>query len=438
MEWYWFLLLIIGSLLALFALGLPVAFCFMLINLVAAYLLWGGQLGWEQLTLNMFRSVSHFSLVPLPLFILMGEVVFQSQVAPNMLDALDKWIGRLPGRLSLLAVAGGVIIATLTGVSMASVSMLGSTLVPEMEKRGYKKEMSLGPILAAGGLAILIPPSGLAILLGAIGQISIGKILIAIIIPGLVVAAALALYIIIRCYLKPSLAPPYSVALPPLSERLSATARYILPLGFILFMVIGVMFLGVATPSEAAATGVLSTFILAAAYGRLNWQVVKKSFIGTMKITLMMFLIISNSSAFSQILAFSGAAPGMINFALGLPMPPIMIMVMMQVIVFIMGCFLDVVSIMMITIPLFVPIVHALKFDPVWFAAIMLVNVELATITPPFGLNLFTMKGVAPPDTTMADVYRSALPYVYVQIVVIALIILFPPLALWLPGLMGQ
>lgn len=438
MEWYWFLLLIIGSLLALFALGLPVAFSFMLINLVAAYLLWGGQLGWEQLTMNMFRSVAHFSLVPLPLFILMGEVVFQSQVAPNMLDALDKWIGRLPGRLSLLAVAGGVIIATLTGVSMASVAMLGSTLVPEMEKRGYKKEMSLGPILAAGGLAILIPPSGLAILLGAIGQISIGKILIAIIIPGLVVAAALALYIIIRCYLKPSLAPPYSVALPPLSERLSATARYILPLGFILFMVIGVMFLGVATPSEAAATGVLSTFILAAAYGRLNWQVVKKSFIGTMKITLMMFLIISNSSAFSQILAFSGAAPGMINFALGLPMPPIMIMVMMQVIVFIMGCFLDVVSIMMITIPLFVPIVHALKFDPVWFAAIMLVNVELATITPPFGLNLFTMKGVAPPDTTMADVYRSALPYVYVQIVVIALIILFPPLALWLPGLMGQ
>lgn len=438
MEWYWFLLLIFGSLVVLFALGLPVAFSFMLINVIGAYLLWGGQIGVEQLSFNMFRSLALFTLVPLPLFVLMGEVVFNSQVAPNMLDALDKWLGRIPGRLGLLAVGGGVIIATLTGVSMASVAMLGSTLVPEMERRGYRKEMSLGPILASGGLAILIPPSGLAILLGAMGQISIGKLLVAIIIPGLVVAAALALYIIVRCQLQPVLAPPYTVAIPKLSEKLLATAKYILPLSFVLFMVIGVMFIGVATPIEAAATGAMSTFILAAAYKQLNWGMVKKSFIGAMKITLMMFLIISNSSAFSQILAFSGVAPNVINLALGLPVSPIVIIILMQIIIFILGCFIDVVSIMMITIPLFIPVVKALGFDLVWFATVMMVNVELACITPPFGLSLFTMKGVATPDTTMADVYRAAIPFVLIQVLVLALLIAVPPLSLWLPSFMGQ
>ncbi len=437
MEWPLLLLLILGGLIVMMALGLPVAFSFILVNLVGAYLLWGGQIGLEQAVMSLWRSVSRFTLVPLPLFVLMGEVIFQSGVAPNMLDALDKWLGRLAGRLGLLAVGGGAVLSTLTGASMASAAILGSTLVPEMEKRGYKKPMSLGPILGSGGLAIMIPPSGLAILLGAIGEISVGKILIAIIIPGVLMAILYAAYIILRCRIQPSIAPAYDVVPPPLSEKLIATAKYILPLGFIIFMVVGVMFLGVATPTEAAATGALSTFILAAAYKRLSWKMVKKSFRGTMEITLMMFLIISGATAFSQILAFSGATAGLINVTLGLPLSPIFIVVAMQVIVLFMGMFMEVVSIMMITIPLFLPVIYVLGFNDVWFAVILLLNIEMATTSPPFGLTLFVMKGVAPPDTTMGDIYRAALPFLYCDVIAMGLIIAFPAVALWLPGLMG-
>jgi len=417
-------------------LGLPVAFCFMFVNLIGVYIFWGGLVGLEQLILTIFDTLISFTLMPLPLFVLMGEVMFLSGVAPNMIDALDKWLGRLPGRLGLLAVGGGTIFATLSGASMASVAMLGSTLVPEMEKRGYKKPMSLGPILGSGGLAIMIPPSVLAVLLGAIGRISVGKILIAIIIPGLLMAGLYTTYIVGRCRLQPSIAPAYDVTVPPLSERLLAILKYVLPLGLILFLVIGVMFVGVATPSEAAALGSIGVFFLAFVYRRLNWELVKKSFAGTVRITVMIFIIISAALAFAQILAFSGASRGLIELALGLPLPPILIIVVMMVVLLILGTFMDVVAMMLVTIPLYMPVIHALGFDPVWFAVIMLLNLEMADVSPPFGLGLFVMKGVAPADTTMGDIYRSVLPFLGCDLIAMILIIAFPTLALWLPGLM--
>ena len=436
MEWQLALLLIVGSLIVMMVLGLPVAFCFMFVNLIGVYIFWGGLVGLEQLILTIFDTLISFTLMPLPLFVLMGEVMFLSGVAPNMIDALDKWLGRLPGRLGLLAVGGGTIFATLSGASMASVAMLGSTLVPEMEKRGYKKPMSLGPILGSGGLAIMIPPSVLAVLLGAIGRISVGKILIAIIIPGLLMAGLYTTYIVGRCRLQPSIAPAYDVTVPPLSERLLAILKYVLPLGLILFLVIGVMFVGVATPSEAAALGSIGVFFLAFVYRRLNWELVKKSFAGTVRITVMIFIIISAALAFAQILAFSGASRGLIELALGLPLPPILIIVVMMVVLLILGTFMDVVAMMLVTIPLYMPVIHALGFDPVWFAVIMLLNLEMADVSPPFGLGLFVMKGVAPADTTMGDIYRSVLPFLGCDLIAMILIIAFPTLALWLPGLM--
>ena len=436
MEWQLALLLIVGSLIVMMVLGLPVAFCFMFVNLIGVYIFWGGLVGLEQLILTIFDTLISFTLMPLPLFVLMGEVMFLSGVAPNMIDALDKWLGRLPGRLGLLAVGGGTIFATLSGASMASVAMLGSTLVPEMEKRGYKKPMSLGPILGSGGLAIMIPPSVLAVLLGAIGRVSVGKILIAIIIPGLVMAALSTIYIVGRCRLQPSIAPSYDVTVPPLSERLLAILKYVLPLGLILFLVIGVMFVGIATPSEAAALGSIGVFFLAFVYRRLNWELVKKSFAGTVRITVMIFIIITAALAFAQILAFSGASRGLIELALGLPLPPILIIVVMMVVLLILGTFMDVVAMMLVTIPLYMPVIHALGFDPVWFAVIMLLNLEMADVSPPFGLGLFVMKGVAPADTTMGDIYRAVLPFLGCDLIAMALIISFPPLALWLPNLM--
>jgi tripartite ATP-independent transporter DctM subunit len=436
LEWQLSLLLLVGSLVVMMAVGLPVAFCFLFVDLIGVYLFWGGLIGLEQLVHTVFESLCSFTLLPLPLFVLMGEVMFLSGIAPNMIDALDKWLGRLPGRLSLLAVGAGTIFSTLSGASMASVAMLGSTLTPEMEKRGYQKPMSLGPILGSGGLAIMIPPSVLAVLLAAIARISVGKVLIGIIIPGLLMAALYSGYIVSRCLLQPSIAPPYDVAVPPLYERLLATVKYILPLGLILFLVVGVMLIGVATPSEAAALGSVGCFFLSFVYGRLDWNLVKKSFGNTLKITGMIFLIIAGALAFAQILAFSGASRGLIKFTLNLPLPPILVIVVMQVILLILGTFMDVVAMMLITLPLYMPVISALGFDPVWFAVIVLLNVEMADVSPPFGLGLFVMKGVAPPDTTMGDIYKSVLPFLGCDLIAMIIIIVFPPLALWLPSLM--
>lgn len=436
MEWPLILLIIFGTLVILMATGMPVAFCFMLINVVGVYMLFGGTAGLEQLILSIYSSLATFVLLPVPLFILMGEVTFQSGLGTNIIDIVDKWLGRLPGRISLLAVSSGALLSALTGASIASTSLLGSVLVPEMEKRDYKKSMSLGPILGSGGLAIMVPPSSLAILLGAIGEISVGKILVAIVVPGLVMAALYAIYIIGRCWLQPAIAPAYETPLAPLSEKIIATVKYVLPIGFIFFLVVGVIFIGVATPSEAAATGTLGLFIIAFFYGRLNWEVVKKSIAGTLRISGMILLIIAGAKAFSQILSFTGASRGLVEVATGLPVTPVLIVIMMQVIILFLGGFMEVVAIMMITLPVFVPTIVVLGFDPVWFAVLVLLNIEMAMTTPPFGINLFVMKGVAPRDTTMGDIYRAALPFLGCDLVAMALIIAFPAVALWLPGLM--
>ncbi len=416
--------------------GMPVAFCFLLVIIIGIFLFQGGAPGLRMLIMSFEASVGRITLLPLPLFVLMGEVMFRSGVGILMIEALDKWLGRLPGRLGLLAVGSGTLLSTLTGTSLATTAMLGSVLTPRMEERGYKKPMSLGPILGSGGLALMIPPSHLAVFLGLVGLISIGKLLIAIIIPGLLMAALYAGYIIIRCWLQPSIAPSYEVPHIPLSEKLTAFAKHILPIGFIIFMVVGVILLGIATPSEAAATGALGTFILAAAHKKLNWDVVKRSLSGTVLIVVMLFLIIATAGAFSQLLAYTGASRGLIELALSLPVAPIIVIIATQVVVLIMGMFMSIGAIIMVTIPLFMPIVHELGFDPVWFGVITLLNIEMATTSPPFGLNLFVMKGVVPADTTMGDIYRAALPFLYCDAIAMALIIIFPAVALWLPGIM--
>jgi len=435
LEWQLALLLIFGILILLMVSGMPVAFCFLIVNIIGVFLWWGGDKGLVQLILSIGDSVSKFTLLPIPLFILMGEVMSHSGIAPNMIYALDKWLGRLPGRLGLLAVGAGTLFSTLTGASMASVAMLGKTLVPEMEKRGYSKPMSLGPILGSGGLAIMIPPSSLAVLLGALGEISIGRILMAIILPGLLMAVLYAAYIVVRCQLQPSMAPPYVVPPIPMSEKLASTARHILPVGLVIFLVIGLILLGIATPTEAAATGVIGVFLLAALNRKLNWEVVKKSLLSAAQISIMIFLIIAGAKAFSQILAFSGASRGLIELATGLPLASIFVFLAMLVVLFFLGMFMSVITIMMITIPIFMPVIYALGFDPVWFAAIFLLTMEMAATSPPFGLSLFVMKGVAPPDTTIGDVYKAALPFLYCDLIAIALIIIFPSVALWLPGI---
>lgn len=435
MEWWVILLIILGSLVFLMVCGMPVAFCFIFVTIVGAFIVWGGEKGLHQLGRNLFDSVSHFNFIPIPLFILMGEVLFQSGIGPAMIDAVDKFLGRLPGRLAFAAVGSGTLLATLTGSSLSSTAILGSVLVPEMEKHGYKKSMSLGPILGSGGLAIMIPPSALAVFLGAVAEISISGILLAIIIPGLLMALFKALYIGIRCWLQPSIAPPYEAAPSTLSDKLLSLARDILPIGFVIFLVIGVIFLGVASPSEASATGALGMFLLVAAHRRLNWYVVKKSFISSMEIIGMLFLIMCTAKTYSQILAFSGASRGLVQFALDLPVEPIFVIAGVMVIVLILGMFITASAIIMVVIPLSMPIVLALGFDPIWFAVLIMLGIEMGGTTPPFGVILFTMKGVGPPGTKIEDCYRAAMPFLGCDLIVMILLFVLPVIALWLPGM---
>jgi len=435
-EWEYLLIIIFGALILLMATGMPIAFSFMIINVIGVYIFFGGTAGLEQMILSMSTSLTTFTLLPVALFILMGELLVHSNIASDVMDALDKLMGRLPGRLSLLAVATGTVIAALTGSSMSSTAMLGQILVPQMERKGYKKAMTVGPIMASGGLAIMIPPSSLAILLCVIGEISIGKILVVIPFAGIYLAILLATYIIIRCKLQPDLAPEFEVAKHSFSERISGAIKFVLPVGFIIFLVVGLIFVGIADPSESAATGTVGMIIVILCYGRLTWEVIKKSLHGTVMITGMVFLIIAGATTFGQILAFSGATNGLSEFAVNLPLPPLLIMVAMQIIILMMGCFMEVVSIMMITLPIFIPVINKLGFDPVWFGAITLLNIECAFITPPFGMNLFVMKGVAK-NTTMEEIYFAAAPMVGINCLTMALMIAFPSIVLWPIRLMG-
>lgn len=433
-EWVVPLIVIVGGLIFLMMTGFPVAFSFLTIITAGTYVLWGGESGMDTLTRSLFGSISTFTMMPLAMFLLMGEVMFRANIAQNMIDALDAWMGRLPGRLGLVAVAGGVIFSTLSGASQASVAMLGGALVPEMEKRGYKKPMSLGPILGSGGLAMMIPPSGLVVLLGAMAGLSISKLLMAIIIPGLLMAVVYAAYIILRCWLQPDLAPKYEVQGVSLGYKLKATAKYILPIGIVIFLVIGLMLIGVATPTEASAAGAMGCILLAAAYRKLTWKVLVHSFRGTTVNAIMVLLITSASKAFSQMLSFTGVSRGIIESVTGLDLPPIMIIVAILAALMFLGMFIAIIPIMMVTVPIIFPLIQALGFDPIWFSIIYLLAMEVGTTSPPFGLTLFVMKSVATPDTTMGDCYRAAIPFLACDLVTMALIIIFPAIALWLPA----
>lgn len=426
MAWYTALSLILGGVVVVMALGVPVAFAFLVVTTIGVFALQGGAGGFPQLILSIYSSVSSYSLVPIPLFILMGVVLWHSNLGQQAVDALDKWIGRVPGRLSLLTIASGSVFSALSGSTMANTAMLGSILLPEMRQRGYGRGLSMGPIMAGGGLAMMIPPSALAVILASIGRISIAKVLIAAIVPGIIMAILYTAYILWRAIRHPEEAPSYSIASATLGEKLGAAARYLLPLGVIIFSVSGLIVIGVATPNEAAALGALSSLGLAAAYRRLTWALLTKSLLDSMKITVMTFAIMAAATGFSQILAFSGATRGLLDAVLGIEVSPVVLVIGMNVIVFFLGCFMDQIAIMLITLPIFMPLVNSLGLDPVWFAIIMLINLETALMTPPFGLLLFIMKGVAPPGTTFMHIYSAAVPYVMLNILAMALLFVFP------------
>ena len=433
MEWWAVLLFFIVGLLILLMTGFPVAFSFLLMDLLGI-LVFMGPLGLKHVTLHINSSISTFALAPVPMFILMGELMFHSNIAFNTIDVLDRWLGRVPGRLSLLAALSGTIFAATSGSTMANTAMLGSMLLPEMKKRGYSVSMSVGPIVGVGGLAMLIPPSALAVVLASIGKISVGQILVAGVIPGLILGAFFAGYIVLNAWLNPSEAPRYQAQSDSLSKRLYLTGKYLLPMAFIIFMVLGVIIVGIATPTEAAASGFVATMVVAIAYRRFNWKVLQATLTGSLQITGMVFMIIAASKTFSSVLAFTGASGGLTDLVKGLNVHPLIIVVCMQLIIAFMGTFMETVSIMMICLPVFMPICNVLGLDPVWFGVLMLINLEMGQMTPPFGMLLFVMKSVAPKDITIQQICLASVPYIIFDVLIMAMIIGWPPLALWLPS----
>ncbi|ATJ81064.1 TRAP transporter large permease subunit [Halomonas beimenensis] len=436
MDWWLTLLLIMGPLLLLMMLGMPVAFAFLVVNLVGSYLLLGGMSGVEQLVINTTGALTSFTLVPIAMFMIMGEVMFRSGIANDLLDTLDKWFGKLRGRLAFMAVGGGVLFSTLTGNSMGSIALLGSSLVPEMEKRGYQKPMTLGPILGSAGLAIMIPPSSLAVVLGVVAELPIGRLLIAIILPGLIMAVLYTIYILGRCTLQPDVAPSFDVAPTPMRVKLEAGARNILPIGVIVFAVVGVIFLGLATPTEAAASGAVATVVLALAKRRLSLDIFKSSMFESAGISVMVLLIVAGAIAFTQLLSFTGATFGLMDAVLGLPFDDKTIVLAMVLTVVLLGMFMGPLPIMMITLPIFVPVVEQFGFDPLWFAVLFLIAIETGSTSPPLGAALFVMKAVAPQGTRMGSIYKAAVPFLICDFLAIAVVFVFPEIVTWPVGLM--
>lgn len=435
MLWSTALALLIGTLFFFLLLGLPVAVVFFGVNIIGAAVFLNGEIGLIQMTRNVVTSITNYNLVPIPLFILMGEVLLHSGMAFKAIGAIERLITRLPGRMAVVSVAAGTVFSTLSGSTIANTAMLGRSLMPEMLRRGYHPTLSMGPIMATGSIAMLIPPSALAVLLGSLAGMSISRLLIAGIIPAILIATLFFLYIVIRATLRPQDAPS-GEAISRLSfiERWRPFVIYVLPLSVILIAVVGSLLAGIATPTESAALGVIASFLMAAIYRCLTWQAIKTILAETAQTSTMILFIIMASTTFSQILTFSGATNGMVSLITTAGADPFMVLIMMMLVLLVLGCFVDQVSMVMITVPLFVPVANAVGIDLVWLGIVYLLTMEISFLTPPFGLLLFVMKGIAPPEVRITTVYKAAFPFLLIEFFVLMLVLIFPQIGLWLPS----
>ncbi|MGE4335439.1 MAG: TRAP transporter large permease subunit [Pigmentiphaga sp.] len=436
MTWLTALLLLAGGLALLLVLGMPVAVSFFGINLVGAWIFFGGEPGLLQVVRNGVGAVASYTLAPIPLFILMGEVLLQTGLAFRAIDAIERLIVRVPGRMAIVSVAGGTVFAALSGSSIANTAMLGRALMPELLKRGYHPTLAMGPIMATGSIAMLIPPSALAVLVGSLAGISISGLLIAGIIPAILLAILFAGYIIIRAVRRPQDAPADVAEDMPFWDRLKPFLIYVVPLSGIVIVVVGSLIMGLATPTESAALGTIATLVAAALYRSLSWRSLWRALRETALMVVMIMFVIVASSTFSQLLSFSGATAGIVSTIQAFDPTPFYVMLGMMIILLVLGCFLDQVSMAMITIPLFVPLAQAVGIDLLWLGVVYLLTMEIAFLTPPFGLLLFVMKGVAPREIGMGTVYRAALPFVLLEMLVLVAVLFYPQIGLWLPSIM--
>lgn len=436
MEWWAILSGGLGLLLAAFLTGAPIFIAFLVINLAGVMVVLG-QPGFGMVANSIFETTNVAAMSAVPLFILMGELLFRSGSIDILFDSVDKLVGRVRGRQYVLCILLSTIFGALSGAAMGVAAMMARTLYPGMIDRKYDSRLSTGAILAGASLAPIIPPSVLVIIIGTLADVSIAGLLIAGIVPGLLLSTMFLVYIFGRVRMNPALAPHGDGDdAPDVSawEMVKAVLR-VLPFAVIIFCVMGFILLGIATPSESAATGVLGALLTAAYYRRLSWKMIGEAVGSAAFITSMILVIMASSKMFSQLLAFTGSTRELTQLITTLDFEPYVMLFIMMLIPFILCMFIDQIALMLVVIPIYQPLLATLGFDPIWFWLIMLLNVTVGGITPPFGYTMFAFKGSAP-DVPLRDIFGATWPFVALFLVGMVVIAAFPPLATWLPGLL--
>jgi C4-dicarboxylate transporter, DctM subunit len=422
--------LLIGLLFFLLSIGLEVALSLGLVGILGLLWLKGWVVGMSVIGSIAWSTASNFNYIALPLFIFMSAILLHSGIGSSLYTAVTRWVAFLPGGLAVASVFACAIFGAVCGSSVATAATIGLIAIPEMEKRGYQKELMYGSMAAGGTLGILIPPSIPMIIYGVMTETSVGQLYIAGIIPGILLSIFFAGYIVVRCALRPELAPK-------VAEKVSWNDRFYslveaAPMVGLIFIVLGTMYLGVVTPTEAAALGAFASMILAAGYRRMTWRTLVNAFRDTVGPTSMCLLIITFASIFSHVVALIGAPKAIFQLIQDLGFPPWGVFALIFLLLILIAYALEELSVMIIMLPFLFPLVTGLGFDGVWFGIVMIVWLEMGFITPPVGINLFVIQGVAK-GGTMKQIAWGATPYVIMMIIFVGILFLFPELALWLP-----
>jgi len=412
--------------------GAGLAFVLGAIAFISTILLWGPS-ALVVAVLNTFETMTSESLMAIPLYVLMASILQKSSIIDALYDAMETWFARVNGGLAVGTIAICTILAAMTGVVGAAVAAMGILALPSMLKRGYHPPLALGAICAGGTLGILIPPSVVTIVYAITAQISIGKMFAAGIVPGLILAGGYIAYIVVRTWINPELAPkPEEVEAIPLRVKLGKLKSLILP-AFVVVGVLGSIYAGIATPTEAAAVGVLGAAVSALVTRRFSLTMLSDSATDTLRVTAMILWITIGARAFISTFVATGGADSLLNFVETLEASRWLVLGAMVLILIFLGLFLDEIGIILLCVPVFLPIITALDFDPLWFGVLFMITAQMAYITPPFGYTLFYLKGVLPEGIGIGQVYRGVIPFFLIQVVVLVLFALFPGLVTWLP-----
>ena len=429
-------LLLVGLFIIVLLAGLPLAFATGAVAVVFAYLLFG-EPGLTLIISRIFTLMGNYVLVSVPLFIFMACVLERAGVAEAIFHAVHVWAGRIRGGLAVAVIISCALMAAMVGVIGAEIVTMGVVALPAMLKRGYHKKLALGSICAGGGLATLIPPSVVFILYGLTAGVSVGQLYMAGVGPGLLLAGLYIAYIVARCYWQPEIAPLASkeeLAM-SIAEKLALLRELILP-ALIAFGVLGSLYLGIATPTEAAGVGVVGAMAAAAINRRLTWNALAVAVADTTRVTAMLYWLFFGSSALIGVYTLAGGTKLVQDVMANLPVGPTGVVIIIQIIWIILGCFIDWIGILLLTAPIFVPVASALGFDLVWLGAMFCLNMQISYISPPFGPAAFYLQGVAPPDVTLSQIFGSIWPYMGLQVLALILVLVFPQIALWLPSTM--